>query len=205
MTAQASQVLIRPGDTVEAESLRRTLRPPCNVVAVEESDSSATALVMALPRRLPSASDLAAMVRRCDLPIVMLVDVVDPWAVALSRWLGRPTTLVSWRSPVQEVVCAIQGCERVGKTRPSTVDALDTLSARERDVIVLLAEGRRDADIASCLGISIHTVRSHVRSALVKLDAPHRHAAAAAVRAGRLLRRSEPPTARWHLDEIPGA
>ena len=36
------------------------------------------------------------------------------------------------------------------------------LSARERELVTLVAQGRTDADIASQLCISIRTVRSHL-------------------------------------------
>jgi len=43
------------------------------------------------------------------------------------------------------------------------------LSAREREVLALLAEGLANAEIAAELGISINTVRNHVRAVLRKL------------------------------------
>jgi DNA-binding CsgD family transcriptional regulator len=48
------------------------------------------------------------------------------------------------------------------------------LSARERDVLTLLARGRTDAGIAEKLGISVCTVRIHVRSILRKMNARNR-------------------------------
>jgi len=51
------------------------------------------------------------------------------------------------------------------------------LSAREREVIVLLAEGLTNAAIAKRLSLSDHTVKRHVANILVKLDLPTRAAA----------------------------
>jgi DNA-binding CsgD family transcriptional regulator len=51
-----------------------------------------------------------------------------------------------------------------------------SLSDREREVVWGLAAGRRAAEIAARLNISIHTVRSHVRKAMAKTGArsqPH--------------------------------
>jgi DNA-binding CsgD family transcriptional regulator len=47
---------------------------------------------------------------------------------------------------------------------PSAPAALGTarLSARERELVTLVAQGRTDADIAAQLYISIRTVRSHL-------------------------------------------
>ena len=52
------------------------------------------------------------------------------------------------------------------------------LTLREADVVRLLASGCTYAEIAERLGISAHTVASHVKNAYRKLDV---HCAAAAV------------------------
>lgn len=48
------------------------------------------------------------------------------------------------------------------------------LTARERDVLALLAEGASNKAVANRLGISVHTAKFHVRSLLEKLDATGR-------------------------------
>jgi DNA-binding CsgD family transcriptional regulator len=48
------------------------------------------------------------------------------------------------------------------------------LTARERDVLALLAEGASNKAVASKLGISVHTAKFHVHSLLEKLDATGR-------------------------------
>jgi DNA-binding CsgD family transcriptional regulator len=48
------------------------------------------------------------------------------------------------------------------------------LTARERDVLALLAEGASNKAVALKLGISVHTAKFHVRSLLEKLDATGR-------------------------------
>ncbi|MBG6174818.1 DNA-binding CsgD family transcriptional regulator [Labrenzia sp. EL_208] len=45
---------------------------------------------------------------------------------------------------------------------------------QERDVICLLAEGRRDREIATVLGVSVTTVRSHLKSIFQKSGASSR-------------------------------
>jgi DNA-binding CsgD family transcriptional regulator len=56
-------------------------------------------------------------------------------------------------------------------------EAQDTdfnLTPRERDVLVLLAEGASNKAIARQLGISVHTAKFHVSSLLEKFDATGR-------------------------------
>ncbi len=45
------------------------------------------------------------------------------------------------------------------------------LSAREREILQLLAENKSNKDIAQALGISVRTVETHRRSVMQKLDA----------------------------------
>jgi DNA-binding NarL/FixJ family response regulator len=59
----------------------------------------------------------------------------------------------------------------------------DMLTAREREILQLLADGMSNADAASKLFISQETVKSHVRHILSKLEADTRtHAVAIALR-----------------------
>ena len=69
--------------------------------------------------------------------------------------------------------------------------ALDDLTARERDVLALIAQGRSNKRIALELGISEKTVKTHVGHVLAKLDVTDRtQAAVLAVQAGLVQRRS---------------
>lgn len=56
-------------------------------------------------------------------------------------------------------------------------EAIDSLTIREREVFGWLVEGKRNAEIASILGISVHTVHKHVHRILEKLDVETRTAA----------------------------
>jgi DNA-binding NarL/FixJ family response regulator len=62
-------------------------------------------------------------------------------------------------------------------------EGTDMLTAREREILQLLADGMSNADVAARLFISQETVKSHVRHILTKLEADTRtHAVAIALR-----------------------
>ncbi len=79
--------------------------------------------------------------------------------------------------------------------RPATRENPANLTARELDVLALVAEGLRNAEIADRLVVSRRTVDHHVSAILDKLRAKTRgEAVAAAARLGALDGRSRPPS-----------
>jgi DNA-binding NarL/FixJ family response regulator len=62
-----------------------------------------------------------------------------------------------------------------------------TLSAREREILQLLADGLTGEEIAERLVLSAETVKTHIRNAMAKLEARNRvHAILIAVRQGHI-------------------
>ncbi len=93
-------------------------------------------------------------------------------------------------APPQTLVRAIQKvADGDGYVDPALMPALlskereNMLTAREREILQLLADGMSNADVAGKLYISQETVKSHVRHILSKLEADTRtHAVAIALR-----------------------
>ena len=78
--------------------------------------------------------------------------------------------------PNLEIVDRLDDAEAVLSTPPSQGDdaPVESLTAREHDVLILLGEGLSNRDIAARLGISEHTVKFHLASIFGKLGASTR-------------------------------
>jgi DNA-binding NarL/FixJ family response regulator len=101
----------------------------------------------------------------------------------------RPDTL-GCRRARQGDSCATTARTRSGRRAARSSGAQDRyaahafpdLTAREREVLELLASGARNHEIARRLGMSEKTVRNHVSAVLLKLGVPDRTAAAVKAR-----------------------
>jgi DNA-binding CsgD family transcriptional regulator len=65
------------------------------------------------------------------------------------------------------------------QNRRRELSAEMALTPREREILHWVAEGKRDAEIAAILNLSVRTVEQHVRTCLRKLNVETRTAACA--------------------------
>jgi len=102
--------------------------------------------------------------------IVVAIEVGDPvLADRLASLLGGVAGLRLATSGEAATVAL------VSRQAQAPVELADIdLTPRERDVLVLMAEGASNKAIARQLGISVHTAKFHVGSLLDKLDATGR-------------------------------
>jgi len=86
-----------------------------------------------------------------------------------------------------ELPPAVTG-HRAPSTEHASAASTEALTARERDVLQLVAEGLQNRQIAARLYLSPHTVKFHVASILAKLGAASRtEAVTLAARRGELI------------------
>jgi DNA-binding CsgD family transcriptional regulator len=96
---------------------------------------------------------------------------------------ARPFLIQAWRNAIDHTALRDEVTARGrGSHPPATVPAAafadHGLTARESDVLVLVARGRSNRDAAAILGISPRTVQKHLEHCFRKLDVGDRSAAA---------------------------
>jgi DNA-binding NarL/FixJ family response regulator len=116
-------------------------------------------LVLSAHAQVDQATDLLASGECSGYLLKSRVTDVDEFIETLER-IVRGGSVVD-PALVQELVAA-----------RSVEDPLDALSAREREVLALMAEGRSNAGIGHQLWITEGTVDKHVHSILTKLRLP---------------------------------
>jgi DNA-binding NarL/FixJ family response regulator len=129
--------------------------------------------------------------RSCGLRALVLTSATEPSAAARAVQAGAAGVLYKDIDP-DALVRAIRSV-RDGNVllAPEALGSLvrgsrpDTLTAREREVLALIADGRSNREIARLLRLSEKTVKAHVSSVLAKLGVQDRtQAAVYAVRHG---------------------
>jgi DNA-binding CsgD family transcriptional regulator len=102
--------------------------------------------------------------------VVIAIEISDPaLADRLASLLGGVTGIRLAR-PGEAAAVALVSREAHAVLGSEDIE----LTPRERDVLLLMAEGASNKAIARRLGISVHTAKFHVGSLLDKLDATGR-------------------------------
>lgn len=153
-----------------------------------------------------TAGFAAYVAQAVDVPEIAVPQASDPWRTGMRReqvrmlWAAGAAALPSDRAHGLQLLQEAYDCagrdglealqslisaslRRAGAAPPARRGRGDgEPTARERQVLDLVADGLSSRAIAGQLGLSVLTVDSHVRSAMATLGAPTRLAAAVRVR-----------------------
>lgn len=135
-----------------------------------------------------------------DQPIVLLAETSDS-AMVTSALRAGIRAVISRDATPEEIEGAIQAAhaglvvvsagslpDLLRELRPAAEALTEPLSDRELEVLNLIAEGLSNKLIAQGLGISEHTVKTHVTAILTKLGASSRtEAVSQAIRRGLVM------------------
>jgi len=136
------EVVGEAGDGVEAVSLARELRPD----------------VVLMDVRMPRVDGIEATRQICaatECPRVLVLTTFDLDEYVFAALRAGASGFLLKDAPEEHLLAALN---------------LDALTAREVEVLRLLARGRSNAEIAAELVVSEHTVKTHVARVLGKLD-----------------------------------
>lgn len=160
-------------------------------VGVQLSDTGTDALLIDVAN--VSANSVVETLTEADLaseiPTVLLID--EARAGEMARALRAGVRAVLPREVRAEQIAAALSAARVGlvtllpyeiaaagplgsSATPDVIEAADTLTPREREVLQMLAGGLANKEIAARLNISDHTAKFHVAAILGKLGAATR-------------------------------
>ena len=207
MSAPASgkiTVLLADDHPVVRQGLRVLLRLQRDIEGVGEASDGAEAVELAaavapdellLDLKLPGLAGLGVLaeLRDAGLParVLVLTSVADPASVTVAMRAGAagflytdvdPDALVRAVRSVHDghTVLAPEAASTLvqSRARSAAMGGLDALTAREREVLAQIAEGRSNREIAHLLHMSEKTVKTHVSSVLAKLGVADRTQAA---------------------------
>ncbi|WP_367138842.1 response regulator [Saccharothrix sp. HUAS TT1] len=164
----------------EALTVVAATRPDVVVTDLRLPEPSGGALIRLLRERVPGVAVLVLTTHDTDsdvLPAVeagaigyLLKDAPREELFRAVRAAGRGETVLS-----PSVATML-----LGRVRPQQPLPRARLSAREREVLELVAEGRTNREAAALLFISEATVKTHLLHIYAKLEVPDRAAAVAA-------------------------
>jgi DNA-binding NarL/FixJ family response regulator len=204
MNAEKITVLIADDHPVVRQGLRILLSLEDDIEVVGEVGDGAEAVELAaalvpdvilLDLKLPVLDGLGVLadLRDRGLPArtLVLTSVADQASVTLAMRAGAagflykdvdPDALVRAVRAVHDgnTVLAPEAAGSLVRSgaRSGAVAGLDALTAREREVLAQVAEGRSNREIARLLHVSEKTVKTHVSSVLAKLGVADRTQAA---------------------------
>jgi two-component system nitrate/nitrite response regulator NarL len=188
-----ARVFVLADDTLAADGLRAALANEAGLLCVaqiEEAEVLLWDLGSSPSRAVGAGAEVWRSARSRKQVIVALVPdehgaahALQQGALAVLQRRSHGPTLTAAILAVRHGLCvldvSIADHYLQLTAAPAADDELDALTAREREVLDLLALGLSNKSIAERLAVSVHTIKFHVNSILAKLNADSRTAAVA--------------------------
>lgn len=168
------------GSAAAGYDLIGTAKPDAALIDIGLPDESGVELARRLLRR---DADLGIVFFSGVEDLVQLRDALDCGARGFVHKTAEPEALVAAVRAVAAGGSYVDSDARARLLHRDTTATIGVLSAREREVLDLLARGLSGEQVAGRLSLSPETVRTHIRNAMRKLQADTRvHAVALALR-----------------------
>jgi DNA-binding NarL/FixJ family response regulator len=187
-------VVGQAGDGFEALMLARTLHPDVIVMDINMPVCDGLEATRLIRAEIPDARILMLTVHDEDESLFQAIKAGASGYLlknaSSTEFLRAVRTLLAGEAAVQPKLAVRLLDEFARIANAQNVDApskVFDLTPRESEVLQYIAAGATDKEIAARLDLSLHTVKSHVRSILTKLHAVNRrHAARVAAQEGML-------------------
>ncbi len=163
----------------EAAALIKEADPDVVLLDVHLPDGGGEAVIAAVARERPAVKFLALSVSDAAEDVIAVIHAGARGYVTKTI-SGEELTHAIERVAEGDAVFSprlagfVLDAFRDGET-PRRDDELDHLTAREREVLQLIARGYRYKEIAARLHLSVKTIESHVSAVLRKLQLSRRH------------------------------
>ncbi len=194
-TTHAIRVVIADDEELVRTGLRMILGSEPGLEVVGEAADGEEAVqrvveldpdVLLLDLRMPVRDGLWAMGQLEDRPVrVVVLTTFDTDSNLQQSLLAGAAGFLLKDAPADRLVAAIRAAAAgdavlapsvvrrlvrdLGSARPAAPEVLDGLTERERDVLLLMADGCSNAEIGGRLHVTEGTVKTHVARILMKL------------------------------------
>jgi DNA-binding NarL/FixJ family response regulator len=200
----AFRIVGEADNTQDAIELIREREPDLAVVDVRLPGGGGEVVVVEVRKTHPDVKFLALSASTSRADVVRLLDVgVDGYMTKATVGVDLPgfvTDALDGQLPISADVAGYMldidegTADRTG---------LERLTAREREVVLLIARGYTYREVASNLGISVKTLESHMHNIFRKLEIASRHELAALTYESGFIRPEDGTSAAEMADELP--
>jgi len=166
------EVVGEAGDGKEAVTVWRTLRPTVTIMDLQLPGQTGVEAIQAIRREDPEARILVLTTFDGD------ADIQRALEAGARGYLLKSVRRAILIEAVREVAAGRRYLPPTTAARLVEAMESERLTAREFDVLRLLAQGERNREIADTLGLAEPTVKIHVNNLLRKLQAKDRTEAA---------------------------